>query len=95
MQFNKLIIMDNVVITEDSKNCVLSIVFENGNKITIKDDYFDITVNPSAIRIASNSKSLSKLIAEIKEKVTEDFDEFDFYIIINSIHIRSISVNYI
>ena len=25
----------------------------------------------------------------------EDFDEFDFYIIINSIHIRSISVNYI
>ena len=93
MQFNKLIIMDNVVITEDSKNCVLSIVFENGNKITIEDDYFDITVNPSAIRIASNS--LSKLIAEIKEKVTEDFDEFDFYIIINSIHIRSISVNYI
>lgn len=95
MQFNKLIIMDNVVITEDSKNCVLSIVFENGNKITIEDDYFDITVNPSVIRIASNSKSLSKLIAEIKEKVTEDFDEFDFYIIINSIHIHSISVNYI
>lgn len=95
MQFNKLIIMDNVVITEDSKNCVLSIVFENGNKITIEDDYFDIKVNPSVIRIASNSKSLSKLIAEIKEKVTEDFDEFDFYIIINSIHIRSISVNYI
>lgn len=95
MQFNKLIIMDNVAITEDSKNCVLSIVFENGNKITIEDDYFDITVNTSAIRIASNSKSLSKLIAEIKEKVTEDFDEFDFYIIINSIHIRNISVNYI
>lgn len=95
MQFNKLTIMDNVVITEDSKNCVLSIVFENGNKITIEDDYFDTTVNPSAIRISSNSKSLSKLIAEIKEKVTEDFDEFDFYIIINSIYIRSISVNYI
>lgn len=95
MQFNKLTIMDNVVITEDSKNCVFSIVFENGNKITIEDDYFDITVNSSAIRIASNSKSLSKLIAEIKEKVTEDFDEFDFYIIINRIHIRSISVNYI
>lgn len=95
MQFNKLTIMDNVVITEDSKNCVLSIAFENGNKITIEDDYFDITVNPSAIRISSNSKSLSKLIAEIKEKVTEDFDEFDFYIIINSIYIRSISVNYI
>jgi hypothetical protein len=95
MQFNKLTIMDNAVITEDSKNCVLSIVFENGNKITIEDDYFDITVNPSAIRISSNSKSLSKLIAEIKEKVTEDFDEFDFYIIINSIYIRSISVNYI
>lgn len=94
MQFNKLTIMDNVVITEDSKNCVLSIVFENRNRITIEDDYFDITVNPSAIRIASNSKSLSELIAEIK-KVTEDFDEFDFYIIINSIHIRSISVNYI
>ena len=36
--------MDNVVITEDSKNCVLSIVFENGNKITIEDDYFDIDV---------------------------------------------------
>lgn len=95
MQFNKLTIMDNVVITEDSKNCVLCIVFENRNRITIEDDYFDITVNPSAIRIASNSKSLSELIAEIKEKVTEDFDEFDFYIIINSIHIRSISVNYI
>lgn len=95
MQFNKLTIMDNVVITEDSKNCVLSIVFENRNRITIEDDYFYITVNHSAIRIASNSKSLSELIAEIKEKVTEDFDEFDFYIIINSIHIRSISVNYI
>ena len=95
MQFNKLTIMDNVVITEDSKNCVLFIVFENGNKITIEDDYFDIKVIPSVIRIASNSKSLSKLIAEIKEKVTEDFDEFDFYIIINSIYIRSISVNYI
>lgn len=95
MQFNKLTIMDNVVITEDSKNCVLFIVFENGNKITIEDDYFDIKVIPSVIRIASNSKSLSKLIAEIKEKVTEDFDEFDFYIIINSIHIHSISVNYI
>lgn len=95
MQFNKLIIMDNFIINKDSKTCILTVIPENGNKIIIDGDYFDITVNPSAIRIASNSKSLSKLIAEIKEKVTEDFDEFDFYIIINSIHIRSISVNYI
>lgn len=81
MQFNKLTIMDNVVITEDSKNCVLSIVFENGNKITIEDDYFDITVNPSAIRMASNSKSLSKLIAEIKKKLQKIFMSLTFILL--------------
>lgn len=95
MQFNKLTIMDDVIITEDSKTCILTVVPENGNGIIIDGDYFEIVANYSNIRISSNSESIIKLIEEIKEKVTEDIMIHSYYIEIKSIYIRNISVVYI
>ena len=59
--------MDNFIINKDSKTCILTVTPENGNKIIIDGDYFEIVANYSNIRITSNPESIIELIKEITE----------------------------